>query len=231
MKEIEIVQILNNYFEKNDVIFANEIRMGIGIPDVMIGLNIPGTHENIVDYYMLKLYDFIRENNISSMPEAVQMSYMPKTNVRRYIYALNEKHILNVVDSKIEVIKAIDWDKVGTNVSIEVKVKDWKAGLFQALRYLSFSDYSYLAIAEDYLKNVDFDQFINAGVGLLSISATEIREIISPIKSKECNCFFKYISISSLLQKAEAKPIEFYTSGNVVSLWNKLHSNSLELHQ
>lgn len=227
MKETEIVQILNNYIEKSEVIYGNEIRMGIGIPDVMIGFDIPNTHENVLDYYMLKLYDFIRENDISSLPEAIQMSYLPKANVRRYIVALTEKHILNVVDSKIEVIREIDWDKVGTNVSIEVKVKDWKSGLFQAQRYLSFSDYSYLAIAEEYLDKVEFENFTSSGVGLLSISQTEIREIISPVKSNDCNYFFKYISISSMLEKAEGRPRR-NNPGSVVSLWNK---DTLEFQQ
>ena len=204
MKELEMVNVLNDYFRENDIIFANEVRMGIGIPDVMIGFNL-SSHESILDYYMLKVYEFIRENNISSLSEAIEMSYLPKTSMRRYINALSEKHILSVSNSKITIIKKINWTEVGTNVSIEVKVKNWKAGLFQAQRYLSFSDYSYLAIAEKYLKNVDLYKFINTGVGLLSVSQEEIREIVKPVKSEECNYFFKYISISSLLDKTEGK--------------------------
>jgi len=99
--------------------------------------------------------------------------------------------------------KRIDKESLGINISIEAKVKDWRMGLLQAQRYLSFSDYSYVALPENSIKNVDEKRFTNSGIGLLSISEDDIHEVIPAAKSRECDYLFKYISISSMLEKCE----------------------------
>lgn len=201
MKESELVNVMNKHLKENRVIYANEIRMGIGIPDIMIGCNLPENHENIMDYYALKVYCLIVENKIKNISEIAEFSILSKTHIMKYIQLLKDKNIISTNEDAIIINKRIDKESLGINVSIEAKIKDWKMGLIQAQRYLSFSDYSYVALPKNSIKNVDSKKFTDSGIGLLSISEDDILEVIPAVKSRECDYFFKYISISSLLEK------------------------------
>jgi hypothetical protein len=52
-------------------------------------------------------------------------------------------------------------------IAIEVKIKDWKQGLYQAWRYKSFAEKSYLAVYKPYAKNIDIKLFEQYNVGLI----------------------------------------------------------------
>ncbi len=203
MRESELVNVMNKHLKENKLIFANEIRMGIGIPDIVVGYNLPEKHENIVDYYALKLFSHIVENNLKNINEIVEFLMLPKAHIMKYIRLLKDKNIISTNEEVIIINKRIDKESLGINISIEAKVKDWRMGLLQAQRYLSFSDYSYVALPENSIKNVDEKRFTNSGIGLLSISEDDIHEVIPAAKSRECDYLFKYISISSMLEKCE----------------------------
>lgn len=221
MKEKELVNLINNYLEKNKVLYGNEIRMGIGIPDIMFISNVVTEEQIIIDYYALKLYDLMSKKNIDNVDDLVKISKIPKRNIVKHLKLLEEKNIININCGIIELKKKIDIKKVGTNVSIEVKIKDWRSGFNQAQRYLDFSDYTYLAIHEKYLRNINEEEFITSGVGLLTVSQNSIKEIIPPIKSRICNPYFKYVSISSLKNKYNINVSEKKKRLRLYSLWDK----------
>jgi len=185
MRESELVNVMNKHLKENKLIFANEIRMGIGIPDIVVGYNLPEKHENIVDYYALKLFSHIVENNLKNINEIVEFLMLPKAHIMKYIRLLKDKNIISTNEEVIIINKRIDKESLGINISIEAKVKDWRMGLLQAQRYLSFSDYSYVALPENSIKNVDEKRFTNSGIGLLSISEDDIHEVIPAAKSRE----------------------------------------------
>jgi len=201
MKESELVSVMNNFFKNNRMVYANEIRMGIGIPDVMVGCFVPDEHENIMDYYALKMYFFLVDNSIRSINKVIEMSVFPRAHTVKYIRVLENRGILAIEDDIISISKRIQKQELGINVSIEAKIKDWKGGLFQAQRYLSFSDYSYVAIPEMAIDKVDQSRFSDSGIGLLAVSEESIYEVVKPSRSTECDALFKYISISSMLDK------------------------------
>ena len=68
-------------------------------------------------------------------------------------------------------------------VAIEVKIKDWKQGLYQAYRYNSFAEKSYLALYEKYCVGVDIDLFKEYNVGLISFNETGIKVLNRPKKN------------------------------------------------
>ena len=141
MKEKDLVNILNDYIESKKIIYGNEIRMGIGIPDIMICSEMLKKESLITDYYALKIYDYINKKKVDNIEEITKKVSMSKKNICKYIYELKEKNILEFEKDKIEVLKNLDLQDIGTNISIEVKLKDWKNGILQAKRYLRFSDY------------------------------------------------------------------------------------------
>ena len=218
MKEKDLVNILNDYIESKKIIYGNEIRMGIGIPDIMICSEMLKKDSLITDYYALKIYDYINKKKVDNIDEITKKVSMSKKNICKYIYELKEKNILEFEKDKIEVLKKLDLQDIGTNISIEVKLKDWKNGILQAKRYLRFSDYAYLAILEQYQKNIDLDELKNSGIGLIVVG-DEIKQVIKPKKSKQCDKYFKYISISSLLDKRNIDDNIEFNSNNLLSIW------------
>lgn len=203
MKESELVSVVNRHLKSSGMLFANEIRMGIGIPDIMVGCGVPEEHENIIDYYALKLYYLIVNNNIKSISEAVEMSVLSRNQLTRCIRILSDSRIIRIANESIIVDKKIDDNDLGVNVSIEAKIKDWRGGLIQAQRYLCFSDYSYVALPENAVKSVDENMFTETGIGLLGVADDCLYEVIRPLKSTKCDYLFKYISISTMLEKVE----------------------------
>lgn len=65
-------------------------------------------------------------------------------------------------------------------ISIEAKLKNWKEGYYQALRYKYFSNKSFLAISESYLDNVNIELLKANRIGLISVSLNGIRIIYNP---------------------------------------------------
>lgn len=90
-------------------------------------------------------------------------------------------------------------------IAIEVKIKDWKQGLYQAWRYNSFAEKSFLAIYKKFSKGIDIKMFEEYNVGLIIFDEKNIvvknipknnsfKEQSYSIKlrnnllSKTCNC-------------------------------------------
>jgi len=64
--------------------------------------------------------------------------------------------------------------------AIEVKISDWRQGLYQAWRYCSFAEKSYLALYKKYAKNVDIDLFKKHNVGLIIFDENTIQVLYNP---------------------------------------------------
>lgn len=198
MLEKDLVNQFNEYLLSNNYLFGNEIRMGIGIPDIMVGLQLKPGSVYLNDYLHLSLLNTINNHNYEKVTEVQECMKLPRAKV---VKILKELTLLGVVDlngDSFEVIKNVDLENQGVNISIEVKIRDWKNGLIQAQRYLTFSDYSYLAIHSDYTKNIDLDLAKSLGIGLISISEIGLKELSTPKKSLKCNNLFKNISMSYL---------------------------------
>lgn len=69
-------------------------------------------------------------------------------------------------------------------VAIEVKIKDWQQGLYQAYRYNSFAEKSYLALYEKYCEGVDIELFKKYNVGLISFNENEMTVLNKPKTNK-----------------------------------------------
>lgn len=111
--------------------------------------------------------------------------------------------LVKIKKQLVKAIKSIFSTKLGTTISIEAKLKDWKGACLQAQRYLCFSDYAYVAMPDIYIKNVDLDYFIEIGIGLLSVNAKNTVEIIPAEKSEKCEFIQKYLVTSKIMGKYE----------------------------
>lgn len=196
MKEIDLVRQINNFYNKNGMICANEIRMGIGIPDILICKKDIDDIVIITDYYELDLYYFLIKTRIRRI-ESIKNRYIySKEHITKYINKLEKQNIIEVYEDKVYIKNRIDKKVLGNIIAIEAKLKDWKNALIQAERYLSFSEYSYVALPKCEVSKVDRKEFYKVGIGLLGVDDKGVFEVIKPKRSSKCDMILKYIALS-----------------------------------
>ncbi len=83
--------------------------------------------------------------------------------------------------------------------SIEAKLKNWKEGYYQALRYKCFSHKSFLAISHEYAKNVDLKLLRDNNIGLISVFPDDIQIINNPRKENPSNKIAFYHLAESII--------------------------------
>lgn len=72
-------------------------------------------------------------------------------------------------------------------ISVEAKLKKWKDGYYQALRYKCFSHKSFLAISNEFVRNVDVNLFKENNIGLISVFRDGIKILYNPKSENPTN--------------------------------------------
>ena len=201
MLEAEIVHGMNAYLSRYGIKYSNEVRMGIGIPDIAFNIGANSRIKKVYDYNMLAILRYLQDKKTATYEQIVNYFNIRMDRVRQYIIYFINISLVEVKNEIIRIIKNIFKTKLGTIISIEAKLKDWKNGFLQAQRYLCFSDYSYLALPNNKIKNVDLDLLEEKGIGLLSVENDNLFEILKPKKSKNCDYNLKYIVTSEILSE------------------------------
>ncbi len=125
-----------------------------------------------------------------------------KQKILSYLNQLKRDKIIYQRGNKIYIQRKVFGLNLGKTISIEAKIKDWRNGILQAERYLMFSDYSYLALPKEKIKNVDLDYIKQKGIGLMSVDISGINEVIQPVRSVECEYKQKYILTSYIIKNS-----------------------------
>ena len=201
MLEAEIVHSMNEYLRCHGICYANEIRMGIGIPDISFNLGGNRKIKYIDDYYLLTVWDYINTQKGTTLKEIGERFSFSMEKVKRYVFELVKINLVTVRDEVVKAVNSVKNARLGVTVAVEAKIRDWKNGLIQAQRYLFFSDYSYLALPKKNIRLVDKDALAEAGIGLLAIDNQCLEEIIAAQKSNECTYYMKYMHTSVLFDQ------------------------------
>lgn len=75
-------------------------------------------------------------------------------------------------------------NKKASFVAIEVKISDWENGLYQAWRYNSFAEKSFLAIYKPFAERVNINEFTNNNIGLIVFDENNIQVLHNPKSNK-----------------------------------------------
>lgn len=201
MLEAEVVNSMNGYLCSHGICYANEIRMGIGIPDISFNLGGNRRIKCVDDYYLFSVWDYVYAKKKTTLKEIGNQFLFSLEKVKKYVFQLAGMSLVAIKDEVVRVINSIKNARLGITVAVEAKISDWKNGLVQAQRYLLFSDYSYLALPEKNIKLVDFDSLKAVGIGLLSVKEGEVEEVLPAQKSRECDYYLKYMHTSVLFDK------------------------------
>ena len=60
-------------------------------------------------------------------------------------------------------------ERTGKCIAVEVKVRNWRQALGQALVYQMMADHVYIALASKHIRAVDYNLLVSKGVGLLAV--------------------------------------------------------------
>lgn len=205
MLEAEIVNSMNGYLCSHGICYANEIRMGLGIPDISFNLGGNRRIKCVDDYYLFSVWDYVYAKKKATLKEIGNQFLFSLEKVKKYVFQLAGMSLVAIKGEVVRVRNTIKNTRLGITVAVEAKIRDWKNGLVQAQRYFLFSDYSYLALPEKNIKLVDIDLLRAAGIGLLSVKEDELKEVLPAQKSDECDYYLKYMHTSVLFDKYRRK--------------------------
>ena len=203
MLESELVDKITDYLNKYGIRYTKEIHMGIGVPDVSINIGASKSMPLLLDYYLLLITEYISEKRKVTICDLADHFSFDKTKIQIYINQLVSEYIVKQVENVVYINRKIFGRNLGKTISIEAKIKNWKSGILQAERYLMFSDFSFLALPEEKVRNVDIELLKKSGIGLLSISESGLEEVIKPMQSLECEYKQKYIITSAIIKNSK----------------------------
>lgn len=201
MLEIHLVNNINKYLEMKGIRYSNELRMGIGIPDITLNFGANHRLKPLDDYFLVSILAYINDKRKVTLYEIQENFLLGLVKVKKYVSTLANLNLVVIKETLVKIVKNIFSVNLGTTISIEAKLKDWRGACLQAQRYLCFSDYSYVALPSETIRNVDLSIFEDAGIGLLSIKDIDVEEVLPAKKSVSCDYILKYISTSKVIEK------------------------------
>ncbi len=201
MLELELVDKITNYLDKYKIRYTKEVRMGIGVPDISINIGANKSMALISDYYLLSLIEYINDKNRATVCELAEYFSFDKPRIQSYLNQLIKEKIITQNNNVVYKNRKIFGLNLGKTISIEAKIKDWKSGILQAERYLMFSDFSYLALPEEKIRNVNLIELNESGIGLISVKDNGLEEVVKPRQSLECEYKQKYMITSSIIRQ------------------------------
>jgi hypothetical protein len=161
------------------MVHIEEFSAGTGIADIVLcsydpkaikaKKTRPLTDRRVLEAYLL-LLEFSEGLSIKNIH--AQLGYSHKELKDKIIPDLLESGLINVDNDSFKLNQHIQnggFDKV---IAVEAKVRDWRAGFRQAIRYQEFADESYLAVYEKFVNPcLEFKSaFETAGIGLIGVS-------------------------------------------------------------
>jgi hypothetical protein len=196
-----IVSKLMEYFETDIVV--EELRAGIGIADmVFVKKNSNNTNDILFDNYLDAYYYVKYIENVSSFTKKDLIKLRKKSiEIERFIKKLVKLGYIE--ENNGEYIIRKKYTPSSSNIiSIELKLKDWKGAVNQAIRYKEYSYQSYVALLEEYVKNVDLELFKEYNIGLISVNDESAKVILEPkLKKPKLKEASYYLSDSIIREK------------------------------
>jgi hypothetical protein len=179
--ESEMIPVLVEKISKvfNTKYITTEFSTGNGVADLVFTTAMNNENLFFNDYGMVALFvNLFQQNKILN----AELLYKSTYNKIRL------KNLLNCLEGSDFI--AYDGDSIIRNrkykahtqnlFSVEAKLKDWKSGVYQALRYKFYSHKSYLAYPEQYIHRVDLNLLKEHNIGLIAVEQDCIHFVYNP---------------------------------------------------
>lgn len=159
--------------------FTTEFSTGNGVADLVFTTNLSDQSLIFNDYSIMSLFVNQINNKKKINKKQLYDSSVSRVKVKKLIELLELEDFLTANGEHYIQLKNY-LPHTENLISIEAKLKDWKSGLYQALRYQFFSHQSFLALPEQVIHRVDKELLKSYNIGLISVSDIDVKIIITP---------------------------------------------------
>ncbi len=190
--EKDMVSVIHQDLTKmfGDGYSEQEFISGKGRPDLVFARLLESKRcKAIPDYYAVYiLVKYLnREGKILSIDRIMSQESLGKKKLHMLFELFIEDGFVEEVKCDYYIVKQVYKPLVNEFISIEAKLSDWRNGFYQAMKYSSFSNATYVAIAEENINKVDMVLLKKNGVGLISVSESGASFVFKAKKVKPKN--------------------------------------------
>lgn len=163
--------------------FLSEFNSGNGVADLVFTTEMSNESLMLNDYGMMSLFisSFLGQKEISKKKLYKQTS--DKARLDKLLIYLEDRDYIDFYEENVLLTKQYQ-PHTKNLISIEAKLKDWKSGFYQALRYQFFSHQTFLAYPSEYIHRIDLNLLKAHNIGLISVSLDGINIVINPKEKK-----------------------------------------------
>jgi hypothetical protein len=184
---------------------TTEFSTGNGIADLVFTTEMNEEKLFLNDYGLMSLFVSLFQQKKMLNSELLYESCFDKTRLKKLLSCLEGDNLIWIDGNKI--IQKRKYKSHTQNLfSVEAKLKDWKSGFYQALRYKFFSHKSYLAYPKQYIHRVDLELLKENNIGLISVGLDNIEFIYNP-KIEKPKDLTSYFFLSELFAQAMKRKI------------------------
>lgn len=170
---------------KKEVISLEEFSCGTGISDLTIftidkkilSTRLKDERKPITSRNQLQIFLSLFENRYLSLSEIEKKVCLNKNTIQYFLKQLVKDGLVEESNKKFKAIKKGKFKTSKNIIAIEAKVKNWKSGIRQAMRYKEYADYSYLAIYEKHISSClkHLEVFNMLGIGLIGVGDDKMK--------------------------------------------------------
>lgn len=205
--EIDMLPVIlqsGNSFGK-DLDHAVEISTGFGVADVLFYKLQNGfkRREGFPSYDLAKVLTWLSNYEDNRINITTFNTILSGAKEREHVVDFLLEHNYLKVDKRNDAYIRNHEYLIGLEevVAIEAKLSNWKRGLYQAYRYKQMSNYSYVALDEQYIHRAiaNIHEFERSGVGLIEVKDRNIVVHYSPTRRELKKNVFTTLTFERLL--------------------------------
>ena len=200
--EKDMIPIIKSFFKERfkQSLSVEELNTGIGIADIVFSKKINKREYYFNDFELLFHTLTLLNRKNKKISEFDFVTRFSKRQVNSIIDKYISMELIDYFGSDYFYVKNRLNPTVSEFYAIEAKLKDWKNGFYQALRYKNFAQKTFLALSSEYIHRVDKDLFKMNNVGLISVTKDKASIIINP-KKKAPNDRIAYYYLGEMFTK------------------------------
>ena len=161
--------------------FATEFNTGNGVADLVFTTEMNDESLFLDDYALMSLYVTYFKGKKRLNKENLYDNCTDRIRLKKLLNFLERAEY--ILSDKSDFVQTKKYKPHTQNlISIEAKLRDWKSGFHQALRYQFFSHKSFLAFPEQYIHRVDTNLLQKYRIGLISVRREGIKVLLNPKK-------------------------------------------------
>ena len=206
--ESEMIPVLVENLSKvfNTEYITTEFSTGNGVADLVFTTEMNEEKLFLNDYGIMSLFVRLFQQNKMLNSELLYKNCFDKNRLKKLLNYLEVDDFICIDGAKIT--RTRKYNSHTQNLfSVEAKLKDWKSGFYQAMRYKFFSHKSYLAYPKQYIHRVDLELLKENNIGLISVELDSIEFVIKP-KTEKPQDVTSYFFLSELFAKEiRKKPV------------------------